>query len=143
MACNARAPAYTCEDVRRLIAEKGKSPPSPSRSSRAFPSAKSGKSAGPVKSNLSQLETTNASQNSCGGTFLAVCHQRSSRLSRLDLGIRGPHGDRKRRLSGQMAALPSLTTHQARFDISGGVQTSAAFNAQTKYIRITARCSAR
>ncbi|MCK1465731.1 hypothetical protein IVB34_47460 [Bradyrhizobium sp. 2] len=37
---------------------------------------------------------------------------------------------------GQMAALPSLTD-QATLDISGGVQSSAAFNAQTKYIRIT------
>jgi opacity protein-like surface antigen len=36
---------------------------------------------------------------------------------------------------GQMAALPSLTD-QATLDISGGVQSSAAFNAQTKYIRV-------
>jgi hypothetical protein len=37
--------------------------------------------------------------------------------------------------SGQMAVLPSLV-NQAPLDISGGVQSSAAFNAQTKYIRI-------
>jgi len=37
--------------------------------------------------------------------------------------------------SGQMAAIPSITT-QSTLDISGGVQSSAAFNAQTKYIRI-------
>jgi hypothetical protein len=38
--------------------------------------------------------------------------------------------------AGQMAALPSLVD-QSTLDISGGVQTSAAFNSQTKYIRIT------
>lgn len=38
--------------------------------------------------------------------------------------------------AGQMAALPSLTD-QATLDISGGVQTSAAFGSQVKYIRIT------
>lgn len=38
--------------------------------------------------------------------------------------------------AGQMAALPSLVD-QSTLDISGGVQTSAAFNASTKYIRIT------
>jgi opacity protein-like surface antigen len=38
--------------------------------------------------------------------------------------------------AGQMAALPSLVD-QSTLDISGGVQTSAAFNAQTKYVRIT------
>lgn len=37
---------------------------------------------------------------------------------------------------GQMAALPSLTD-QATLDISGGVQTSAAFGSQAKYIRVT------
>jgi hypothetical protein len=37
---------------------------------------------------------------------------------------------------GQMAALPSLVD-QSTLDISGGVQSSAAFNGQTKYIRIT------
>jgi opacity protein-like surface antigen len=37
--------------------------------------------------------------------------------------------------AGQMAALPSLTD-QATLDISGGVQTSAAFGSQTKYFRI-------
>lgn len=37
---------------------------------------------------------------------------------------------------GQMAALPSLVD-QSTLDISGGVQTSAAFGSQTKYIRIT------
>jgi len=36
---------------------------------------------------------------------------------------------------GQMAALPSLVD-QSTLDISGGVQTSAAFNGATKYIRI-------
>lgn len=36
---------------------------------------------------------------------------------------------------GQMAALPSLVD-QSTLDISGGVQSSAAFNAATKYIRI-------
>lgn len=36
---------------------------------------------------------------------------------------------------GQMAALPAITI-QSTLDISGGVQSSAAFNAQTKYIRI-------
>lgn len=36
---------------------------------------------------------------------------------------------------GQMASLPSLVD-QAVLDISGGVQTSAAFGSQTKYIRI-------
>jgi hypothetical protein len=46
--------------------------------------------------------------------------------------------------SGQMAALPSLVD-QATLDISGGVQTSAAFNQSTKYIRITCevQCSVR
>jgi hypothetical protein len=38
--------------------------------------------------------------------------------------------------AGQMAALPSLAD-QSTLDISGGVQTSAAFGSQTKYIRIT------
>jgi hypothetical protein len=38
--------------------------------------------------------------------------------------------------SGQMASLPSLVD-QATLDISGGVQASAAFNSQTKFIRIT------
>jgi hypothetical protein len=38
--------------------------------------------------------------------------------------------------SGQMAALPSLVD-QSTLDISGGVQTSAAFNGGTKYIRVT------
>lgn len=37
---------------------------------------------------------------------------------------------------GQMAALPSLVD-QSTLDISGGMQSSAAFNGQTKYIRIT------
>lgn len=37
---------------------------------------------------------------------------------------------------GQMAALPSLVD-QSTLDISGGVQSSVAFNGQTKYIRIT------
>ncbi|MGW1422684.1 hypothetical protein ACWAT4_21520 [Bradyrhizobium manausense] len=37
---------------------------------------------------------------------------------------------------GQMAALPSLVD-QSTLDISGGVQSSAAFGSQTKYIRIT------
>ncbi|MBR1033907.1 hypothetical protein [Bradyrhizobium liaoningense] len=37
--------------------------------------------------------------------------------------------------AGQMAAIPSIAT-QSTLDISGGVQSSAAFNAQTKYIRI-------
>lgn len=36
---------------------------------------------------------------------------------------------------GQMAALPSLT-NQSPLDISGGVQASAAFGSQTKYIRV-------
>ena len=36
---------------------------------------------------------------------------------------------------GQMAAIPAITI-QSTLDISGGVQSSAAFNAQTKYIRI-------
>jgi hypothetical protein len=36
---------------------------------------------------------------------------------------------------GQMAAIPTIIT-QSTLDISGGVQSSAAFNAQTKYIRI-------
>lgn len=35
----------------------------------------------------------------------------------------------------QIAALPSLTD-QATLDISGGVQASAAFGSQTRYIRI-------
>jgi opacity protein-like surface antigen len=38
--------------------------------------------------------------------------------------------------AGQMAALPSLVD-QSTLDISGGVQSSAAFNAQTKYVRVT------
>jgi opacity protein-like surface antigen len=37
--------------------------------------------------------------------------------------------------AGQMAALPSLAD-QATLDISGGVQTSAAFGSQTRYFRI-------
>ena len=37
--------------------------------------------------------------------------------------------------AGQMAAMPTIAT-QSTLDISGGVQSSAAFNAQTKYIRI-------
>ena len=37
--------------------------------------------------------------------------------------------------AGQMAAIPAITI-QTPLDISGGVQSSAAFNAQTKYIRI-------
>lgn len=37
--------------------------------------------------------------------------------------------------AGQMAALPSLVM-QSTLDISGGVQTSAAFGGGTKYIRI-------
>jgi hypothetical protein len=37
--------------------------------------------------------------------------------------------------SGQMAAIPAIAI-QSTLDISGGVQSSAAFNAQTKYIRI-------
>jgi hypothetical protein len=37
--------------------------------------------------------------------------------------------------AGQMAAIPAITI-QSPLDISGGVQSSAAFNAQTKYIRI-------
>lgn len=35
----------------------------------------------------------------------------------------------------QIATLPSLV-NQSTLDISGGVQNSAAFNAQTKYIRV-------
>ena len=35
----------------------------------------------------------------------------------------------------QIATLPSIT-NQATLDISGGVQSSAAFNSQTKYIRV-------
>jgi hypothetical protein len=106
-------------------------------SSTAFPSAKSGKSAEPVKSSLSQLETTNASQNSCGGTFLAVCHQRSGRLEGLDLGICGPHGDGKRRRSRPNGgpAEPHHRSgdarHQRRRAVFGG------FQRKTKYIRIT------
>ena len=37
--------------------------------------------------------------------------------------------------AGQMAALPSLVD-QSTLDISGGVQTSAAFGSQTRYFRI-------
>lgn len=38
--------------------------------------------------------------------------------------------------SGQMASLPSLVD-QATLDISGGVQSSAAFSSSTKFIRVT------
>jgi hypothetical protein len=36
---------------------------------------------------------------------------------------------------GQIAALPSIV-NQATFDITGGVQSSAAFRADTKFIRV-------
>jgi hypothetical protein len=65
------------------------------------------------------------------------CHQRQRRFPRLDLGIRRPHGYRKRRRFRSDGGASERHVDQSTLDISGGVQSSAAFNSQTKYVRIT------